>query len=173
MYIWRLSQQSEVQQVNINNHSFWMCWKPMIMQLVFIFKVSTNGKITRASEASALVCWLHTHMHMHTVYYLTHQNSVNTYKNLFVTSSKWLWNAFGRHSIAGDNHSKQLDRSSAKWVGWGLIQRLLVVDWVYSSQRDSQVDTEFFFFFSVLWGVGMRVCVNRWTNVVYGIKDQS
>lgn len=79
-------------------------------------------------------------------YSTLHTNYVNTYKNLFVTSSKWLANALERHSIAGDNHSKQLETSSAKRVGWGLIQRLLVVDWVYSSKGDGWEYMEFFFF---------------------------
>lgn len=58
----------------------------------------------------------HTHAQPHTVAPYT-QNDVNAYQDVFVTSSKWLWNSFERHSIAADNHSKKLERGSAKPVG--------------------------------------------------------
>lgn len=140
----QLQLHANIQQVCTITHLVYL-GRPQLCKLVSIFKVITNGTMKGATGAFALVCWLHTHSHGHSVAPYT-QNDVTTYKNLFVTSSKWLWNAFERHSIARDNHSKQLERSSAKRVGWGLIQRLLVVDWVYSSKRDGQVDMEFFFF---------------------------
>ncbi len=134
-----------------------------------------NRTMREATGIFALICWLHAHAHVHSVAPYT-QSYVNASKNLFVASSKWLWNAFERHSIAGDNHSKQLERSPAKRAGWGLIQRLLVVDWVYSSKGDGQVDMKVFIPKSsqaseeLVWE---SVCVHRRTNVVYGIKDQS
>ncbi len=101
---------------------------------------------------------------------------MNTYKNLFVTSSEWLWNAFERHSIAGDNHSKTAWEKLCKASG-ARFNPEAAGGWLSIQLKERRPSGHGVFFqnrLSPLWSWCERACTYcRWTNVVYRIKDQS
>lgn len=134
--------------------------RPQLSKLAFIFKAITNGTITGATGSLSFG------MLITRTQWSTSHTQLSELRRAVCNIFRMVLNAFVRHSITGDMHSKTAWEKLCKASGVRFNPEA-AGGWLSAQLKERQPSGHGVFFgtVSALCGVGVRVCVRRQANI--------